>query len=383
MRTNSMHGHVAIAFVIVSAAAVTALAKPKPLEGKAIATLAPVAQLPEVPVGIAISNGGRTFLSFSRAVDPMVSMSVAELDNGKAVPFPKGFKQDDGAPAADRLLSVQALTVDAKDRLWILDSGKVGTNGIEPGSAKLIAWDLASDREVKRIAFPPDVAGRTAFLNDVRIDLSRGAEGTAFLTDASPMGPNGIVVVDLASGRSFRKLQDHAATKPVKKLKLEVEGKPLVQKKGPAMDQPLLVGADGIALDGQYVYWSPLTSHHLYRARADELVDERSQPKVEDHGDKGFAADGLLGDAQGRIYSTDFERSAIHRREKNGTWTLIAQGRELDWPDSMALAADGALFVTTTQIARSPWLQGRDKRTKPFTLYRVKTDSTPLLLGAR
>jgi hypothetical protein len=36
----------------------------------------------------------------------------------------------------------------------------------------------------------------------------------AFITDSTSNGPNGIIVVDLASSRSWRRLQDHPSTKP-------------------------------------------------------------------------------------------------------------------------------------------------------------------------
>ena len=60
--------------------------------------------------------------------------------------------------------------------------------------------------------FPPNVALTTTYLNDVRFDLSRGQEGTAFITDSTSSGPNGIIVVDFDNSR--RRLHDHPSTKP-------------------------------------------------------------------------------------------------------------------------------------------------------------------------
>src|SRR3970282_2704029 len=81
------------------------------------------ATFPEVAVGVAAAEDGRVFVSFSRAIDPTWKISVAEVREGKAVPFPPGFKQDRGPPADDHLLSVQALIVDGRNRLWLLDTG--------------------------------------------------------------------------------------------------------------------------------------------------------------------------------------------------------------------------------------------------------------------
>ena len=37
--------------------------------------------------------------------------------------------------------------------------------------------------------------------------------GTAFITDSADKGPNGIIVVDLATGESWRRLHDYPSTK--------------------------------------------------------------------------------------------------------------------------------------------------------------------------
>ncbi|MBV9496158.1 MAG: gluconolaconase [Acidobacteria bacterium] len=343
----------------------------------------PIAAFDNVPVGIAASSDGRIFLAFSRAIDPKQPFSVAELRNGQPMPFPPGFRQDDGPPTDDRLLAVQALTIDGQNRLWILDSAKVGTSAIEPGSPKLIAIDLASGNAVQTIKFPASIAGKTAFLNDVRIDLSRNR---AYLTDASGEGPNGIVVVDLTSGESWRRLNDHPSTKPDRNLVLMAEGYPLIQRNGPAKGQPMMLGADGIALSGdnRWLYYSPLTSHEMYRVDAGALADRsRSDADVaqlvQDLGNKNFAADGLLEDAQGRIYATDFERSAIHRLDASGQWETIFSSSDVQWPDTLALQADGTLLITATQINWSPRIRGFDQRKRPFRIYRIKTDSVPAL----
>jgi sugar lactone lactonase YvrE len=80
---------------------------------------------------------------------------------------------------------------------------------------KLVCVDLQTDTVVRTILFPTDVALPTTYLNDVRFDLRRGEAGTAYITDSSDSGPNGIIVVDLASGESWRRLHEHPATKAV------------------------------------------------------------------------------------------------------------------------------------------------------------------------
>jgi sugar lactone lactonase YvrE len=352
------------------------------------ASLAPVIELEQLPVGIVVSGSGRLFLSFSRAIDENEPFSLAEVKNGKTELYPPGLAQELGAPAPDRLLSVQALTVDAADRLWIIDTAKVGQNPIVPGTAKLVGVDLASDRVVATFFFPPEVAGASALVNDVRVDLRRGAGGMAFFTDSSTDGPNGLIVLDLATGQSWRRLNDHPSTKPDPGFVGRSEGQPLIVRKGPKSGQPYRAGSDGIALDadGHHLWYSPLSSRHLYRVDADRLADPNAgeaevAATVEDLGDRGFASDGLLGDEEGRLYLTDYENQAIHRRSADGTIDVVASDDRLLWPDSMTLGSDGTLYFTATQIERSSLLRGGDERLRPFTVWRIDTDSRPLALA--
>lgn len=380
-RSSASRSALLIAALCFSSAAVAKSEATKPSQ------ISTVAQFHSVPVGVAASKNGRVFLAFSRAIDPSEPISVAELKNGKPQPFPRGFRQESGEPAPNRLLSVQAVTVDARDRLWILDTGKVGAEKVKAGTAKLIGVDLGSGKAVRTIQFPADIAGAESFLNDLRVDLSRGRDGVAFITDASPKGPNGIVVVDLGTGKATRRLNDDPSVKPDPTLTLTIHGQPLLQKQGPDAGKPFPVGADGIALsaDRKFIYFSPLSSHHLFRVSADAIADparsdEQVRKTVEDLGDKGFASDGMLADAENGIYATDLEQDAIRRRTPDGTWETIAQGPQLHWPDSMALKPDGTLLVTVTQIDLSPRFKGEDARQKPFALYAIRTDSRPLML---
>ena len=108
---------------------------------------------------------------------------------------------------------MQSVVVDPSDRLWAVDTGSIEFGPTSPGGPKLVGIDLKSNRVSRTIPFPPDVVLPTSYINDVRFDLRRGEAGYAFLTDSSDKGPNGIIVVDLASGRSWRRLHDHPSTK--------------------------------------------------------------------------------------------------------------------------------------------------------------------------
>src|ERR1051325_10210163 len=179
--------------------------------------LEPVAQFNgAMPPGVTVSHQGRIFVNFPKWGDE-VPFTVSEIrDRGDAVPYPdEATNQTNPNDPAAALVSVQSVVVDPADRLWILDTGSPMFQPTKYGGPKLVCVDLATDKVVKKILFSQDVALPTTYLNDVRFDLRRGSsrEGMAFITDSSQNGPNGIIVVDLASGKSWRRLHDHPSTK--------------------------------------------------------------------------------------------------------------------------------------------------------------------------
>jgi len=339
-----------------------------------------------MPTGVTVSNQGRIFVNFPKWGDP-VEYTVAEVSNGKTQAYPDVDlnRYAEGDDAASKLVSVQSVVVDpAGNRLWILDTGSIGMGTVKPGGPKLVAVDLDSNRVMKKILFPPDVALSTSYLNDVRFDLHRGSAGMAFITDSTSTGPNGIAVVDLASGKSWRRLNDHPSTKPDPEFLPVVEGEILrirLPGKPPAR---FGVGSDGIAIspDGKTLYYCPLTSRHLYSVSVDTLADSGKTEAevaatVKDLGEKGGASDGLESDAEGRVYLSDYEHNAIRRRSLEGEIeTLVHDPRAL-WPDTLSLASDHYLYFTANQIERQPpFNNGKDLRQKPYVLFRVKVDGT-------
>ena len=93
------------------------------------------------------------------------------------------------------------------------------------------------------------------------------------------------------------------------------------------------------------------------------------------------ASDGLESDAQGRIYATAYESDSIVRRNPDGSFeTLVHDPRAL-WPDTLSLADDGYLYFIANQLHRqADYNGGKDEREKPYVLFRVKTDGTPVRL---
>lgn len=340
-----------------------------------------------MPTGVTVSAKGRIFVNFPRWGDD-IPATVAEIRNGKLVAFPDAAtNRFDAARPAATLSSVQSVVVDPADRLWILDTASPSFGPPIAGAAKMMAVDLATGRIVKTIVFPPDVALATSYVNDMRFDLRHGKAGIAYLTDSSLNGPGGIIVVDLDSGSSRRLLSGHGSTGVDPSFVPVVEGDVMLVRPAGGPPSPFRVAADGIALsaDGANLYYSPLSSRHLYSVPTALLRDPAVSPDalaaaVVDLGEKG-ASDGLESDARGRIYITDYEHNAIRRRDADGSWTTVAHDPRLLWPDTLSIAQDGYLYVTANQVHRQPnFNRGIDKRVKPYSLFRLRIDAGPVLL---
>src|SRR5688572_8195897 len=230
-----------------------------------------------MPTGVTVSREGRIFVNFPRWGDD-VDFTVAELKDGKPVAYPDtAINRFDRNRPAECLVSVQSVVVDPEDRLWLLDTGSIEFGPTMPGGAKLVGVDLGTNKVSKTISFPRDVAPETTYLNDIRFDLRRGGAGVAYITDSSLHGANGLIVVDLESGSSRRRLHGHPSTKPDEGFLPLVEGRPLLERKTGQAPKPMSIGADGIAIgrDGEHLYYCPLSSRRLYRVATKALLDEK------------------------------------------------------------------------------------------------------------
>ncbi len=240
---------------------------------------------------------------------------------------------------------------------------------------------------VKTIVFPQNVAFSTSYLNDVRFDLRRGEAGYAFLTDSASKGPNGLIVVDLATGNSWRRLNNHPTTKANPAMLALVEGRQLMERMPGKPAKPLMMGSDGIAIshDGSRLYYCPLASRKLYSVSVDALIDaNRTDPEVAttilEVGEKG-PSDGLESDDKGRIYATNYEQNAVLRLMPDGSFETIVHDPRALWPDTLSVASDGYLYFTANQLHRQArYNDGKDLRQKPYVLFRVPIDAGPVRL---
>lgn len=326
------------------------------------------------PSGIAVI-GKRVFLSFPKHDADHAGPVLGEWRDGRIVPFPNAAmaSQTAGEPA-QRLVSVHGITTDAQGRLWVIDDGKVKGQGIPHGGAKVVGFDPDTGRVVAKVlidaALLPD-----SHLNDLRIDLTHGPRGTAYISDSSFEGHPALVVVDLASGRQRRVLANDPRIKADPGYQTVLEGRVLSQSAQP----PAFPGGgvDGLALspDNATLYFAALSSRRLYALPtallADFAQDDASlSAAVEDLGEKG-AADGMATDPWGRLYTTAADHDAIFRRNLDGSFERFAQDPRFIWPDGI-FADEHYVYVVLGQWTRLPTYHGGvDRRQPPYLVARV------------
>ncbi|WP_101946397.1 SMP-30/gluconolactonase/LRE family protein [Mycobacterium sp. 3519A] len=349
---------------------------PRPLGSDVQPEYEVVAEITDLmPTGVTVSDDGRVFVSFPRWGD-QVPYTVAEIVDGTAVAYPSiEVNAWTGAAPRERLISVQSVIVDPDGYLWLLDTGAPSFSPyVAGGGPKLVRVDLNCN-EIDRV-LPIDDAAMTptTYLNDVRFDFSRGRY--AYITDSQPTGA--LIVVDLDTGQSWDRLRGHRTTQAEDQFRAVVEG---------VVRDQYRVGADGIAIsaDGARLYYCPLSSRRLYSVdtaalRDRDMPDDLVAQTVLDHGDK-CASDGLETDTAGNLYATAYEHGAVLRRNPAGEWTTVLQAGELLWPDTLAIAADGQLYVSVNQLPRLPLFNhGADDRIPPYLIIRVDIGAQPIRL---
>ena len=228
----------------------------------------------QMPVGVAVTSDGRMFVSYPRWED-QIAFTLAELKNGKEVPYPQSgnYQQGNKFDPQTNLVSLQGLRLDAQDRLWVLDTGTVNMKPVQPFSPKIICYNTKTGKTDLTFHVPADVAPEGTYMNDLRIDLSRGDKGTIFITDSGEKP--GILVFDIAKQKVTRRLAGHPSVMPEEKFVGFPEGRALFKRPNPENKEYLKLGSDGIAIspDGKTLYYTPLSSRHLYSASCDTLAD--------------------------------------------------------------------------------------------------------------
>jgi sugar lactone lactonase YvrE len=346
--------------------------------------LTQVARFGHQVTGVTVARDGRIFVNFPRWTED-APVSVAELKDGKPVPYPdaewnawRNARKDEVDPKT-HFVCVQSVVADGQDRLWVVDAAAPAMAALVKDGPKLVAIDLKTNQVARTIPFDPSVAPQGSYLNDVRVSPDGK---TAYLTDSGAEGA--LIVVDIESGKAKRLLAGDPATMPDKGVTVTYGGKPLRRPDGRGVE----FAADGIALspDGRTLYWQAIKGKTLYSLPTDALTgwaasslvpealsDRSLSGKVATVGENG-PADGLIvAKSDGRMYVTSPQDDAIKLRDlAGGGLTTLIQDPRLRWPDTFSEGPDGTLYVTTSHIQDSAFYKADAPAALPTELWSFK-----------
>lgn len=322
-------------------------------------------ETPMPPGNVTGSRGGRVFFNLHPFAEPwrFVEGSVFELVDGEARPYP-------GPELQEALRGTLGMTVDAQDRLWLVQPA-----GLEGGATRLRAFDLATDtmvvdHEITEVAAP--------FAQDLRA-APDGA--TIYLADTGVLRftEPALLVFDVASQTTRRVLSGHASVTPQDWI--------ITTPYGPHQLAyglvTFAVGVDGLAVsrDGEWLYYATMSHDSVYRVRTRDLRDASLSAaalgeRVARVGPKPLS-DGIELDAAGNLYITDIEHGGIARLGPDGTLTTEIRGDEIVWADGIHITPTGTLLFTDSEIpayidplTRSP-TRARIDAAAPHRIYRV------------
>ncbi|KAI1868039.1 uncharacterized protein JN550_006527 [Neoarthrinium moseri] len=360
------------------------------------------------PIGIAVSQTGRIFACYTRGTYNYTLGEVVNLTAETAYPNrdlntpPGGLSAEiNGVPFGSNdqthFISVQAVFVTPDDTLWVLDTGRPTINQstspvvpyAAPGGPKLIAVNLTTNSITKTYTLPSDVHFPDSYMNDLRFDMRPNATesggGIAYIVDSSDEGRTGFIMIDLATGESWRHLSQHPSTLRVSEDVPSYQGLPFYYRaKGKPLDF-LQEGLDGeeLSLYGDVLYYSPLTSDYLYsietsylrvNPKTDPLALKRAFDNVKNFGQRGGNANGFAGDSLGNVYMLMPEHNAvfIYNSTLHQTTPYVRDPRII-WPDSANVGFDGYLYMNINQLPYQPnWNDGVDGRVHPGLILRAK-----------
>jgi sugar lactone lactonase YvrE len=307
--------------------------------------------------GLAVDRAGAFYVTSPRWLDGRIpaSLNKVVVRNGRSLlqPFPSAAMNDAGNPAAFQ--NVLGVKIDARNRLWALDMGWVAGREATPlGAQKLVVIDLNTGRELRRYLIPDTVANRsTSFLNDIAIDERNDV---AYLSDSgnrsgSPVAA-GLIVYDYRTNTSRRVIDRHASIQDDVSRPLVVNGEAVFP------GNPLSVGINGLALtpDGSRLFWSITTGDAIYSAPTSVLLNRRRSAAevvaaISAPVRIGGGSDGLAADSLGRIWITNLTLNRVQLLDpKTNALTTVSQSPLHVWPDSFAWGDKGQPFFTSNHL---------------------------------
>lgn len=267
--------------------------------------------------------------------------------------FPSWEMQKIGDCKAFQL--VQSMEIDPLGRMWVLDTGRPASLSMDAKTTcppRLVILDLEKNGEILRsYEFPSStVRSGTVYLNDIVLDNEDG--GMAYITDNDRDDP-GIIVYSLQNNTSWKIRHDSMRAKP-EAVRFMVSNTPV----------NLPIHVDAIALspasaDERHVYYSPLSSFHLYSLPTSILKNNMSNVDgyVKELGRKNSQTDGMMMSSTGVLYFGLLADDAVAMWDTKqassfttGQRVISRDHERMQWPDTFAFDEEGNFYCVTNSL---------------------------------
>lgn len=313
--------------------------------------------------GVAATADGTLFFALPRFVGHDRTPSLAKRgEDGTLSPFPGGTWNGwaPGGDATMAFVNVNAVHVFADDSVWAVDQGTHAGEAV-PGGAKIVRLDPRSGAVLTVIRFGSAAMPDGAMLNDLRIH-----DRMLYATDS---GLGGILVHDLLSGRTLRRLSGSPLLrKPAGTAQKGAGGRPLADGQGrrPQVESDLIE----LDADGAWLYWAP-PAGPLRRIATDLLLDPALDDAALARAVQTVAAIPTTGgtaiDTLGNLYLADAEQRRIAVLTPQGRLLTLVQDDRLVTPDALFIDKERRLLIPVAQLERiASHADGVDRTQAPW-----------------
>lgn len=334
--------------------------------------------------GVKVDKNSEMYVSTARwgGADIPATLSKLKKQDGeyKLVPYPSEKINDVHNPKG--LKAVLGFEVDRNNVMWILDQGHVAGAPTKRGDEKLVLWDIDKNKEIQRYEFSDkDSSRQCSFLNDIVVDND---SGIAYITDSGifcqPLD-GGLIVYDSNSNKARRVLSGTKFTNNEKNFFFNINGEPVLSQ------NPMLTGADGIALSGdkKTLYWTNLTGNTLYSIETAILRDfsrseDELQASVKEVTTLPSNTDGMTADRDNNLYMTGLTINGIMKRDaQTGDISRLTYNHEMVWPDTLAWGADNNIYISSNNL--HVWVDGKMNFNSPknsnFKIWKLSVNKKP------
>lgn len=252
-----------------------------------------------------------------------------------------------------KIVSVFRVRVDACDRLWVMDSGLADLKGNTQvlGPAKLLVYDLKTDKLIRQYAFKAEDLKEDSFFANVVVDTTAQTcdDAYAYVPD---LGGYGLVVYSWKDNASYRIKHNYFYFDPLSG-NYNVAG----------INFQWTDGVFGLALspinkDGfRTMYFHPLSSTHEFKVSTRVLQNKTIAELPEtyyafkDLGSRGpntQSSASYLDESTGVLFYTQVNRDGL------GCWNSLSKAEEFN-PDTNALvASDNVTMIFPNDLKVDP-----------------------------